>query len=57
MIAAPIFDSASEVTAAITVTGLPPALSALDLVRIGQRTRGVGLVITKRTMGRVPDAG
>jgi DNA-binding IclR family transcriptional regulator len=56
MIAAPIFDSASEVTAAITVTGLPPGLPALDLVRIGQRTRGVGLVITKRTMGRVPDA-
>ena len=54
MIAAPIFDSAGEVTAAITVTGLPPGMPALDLVRIGQRTRGVGLVITKRTMGRVP---
>ncbi len=55
MIAAPIFDAASEVTAAITVTGLPPGLPALDLVRIGQRTRGVGLVITKRTKGRVPE--
>jgi DNA-binding IclR family transcriptional regulator len=54
MIAAPIFDAASDVTAAITVTGLPPGMPALDLVRIGQRTKGVALVISKRTHGRLP---
>jgi DNA-binding IclR family transcriptional regulator len=54
MIAAPIFDATRRVTAAITVSGLTPALPAVELIRVGERVRGAALIITKRTHGHLP---
>jgi DNA-binding IclR family transcriptional regulator len=54
MIAAPVFDANQRVTAAITVCGFAPAMPATEVIRIGERVRGLALVITKRTHGRLP---
>jgi DNA-binding IclR family transcriptional regulator len=55
-IAAPIFDASSSVVAAFTVSGMSPGMAARDIVRIGERLRGVALVVTKRSRGVPPSA-
>lgn len=54
MIAAPIFDASGNVTAAIAASGFAPTVSTAELLRVGEKLQGAALVITKRTLGRVP---
>jgi DNA-binding IclR family transcriptional regulator len=56
MIAAPIFDANREVVAALTVVGFAPGLPASEIVRVGTIVRNAGVVITKRSQGKLPDA-
>jgi DNA-binding IclR family transcriptional regulator len=56
MIAAPIFDANREVVAALTVVGFAPGLPASEIVRVGTTVRNAGVVITKRSQGKLPDA-
>ncbi len=53
-IAAPIFDSARRVLAAITAAGFPPGLAAADVVDIAARVRACATLVTKQTRGRLP---
>ncbi len=57
MIAAPVFDANRRVCAAITVSGLAPAVAPADIVAVAERVRGAALVVTKRARGRLPEAG
>lgn len=54
MIAAPIFGSAGEVVLALTLFGFPGRLKGREIAAYGNRLRDVGLVVTKRSRGRVP---
>ena len=56
MIAAPIFDANGDVVAALTVVGFAPGLPASEIMRIGVTVRNAGVVITKSSQGRLPDA-
>lgn len=54
MIAAPVFDGVGEVVLALTLLGFPAGLSAEQIAAHGSRLRDVGLVVTKRSQGRIP---
>jgi DNA-binding IclR family transcriptional regulator len=54
MVTAPVFGSEGEVALALTLVGFEPALAAAHIAAYGERLRDVGLVITKRTHGRLP---
>jgi DNA-binding IclR family transcriptional regulator len=54
MVAAPVFGAAGEVVLALTLVGFPAGVSAEHIAGYGERLRDVGLVVTKRSLGRVP---
>lgn len=54
MIAAPVFGPDSSVILALTLVGLPPGLAADRVVFFGEQVRDAGLVVTKRSLGRIP---
>lgn len=54
MIAAPVFGPGGDAIVAITLLGLPEALSAADITSYGEKVRDAGLVATRRSGGRVP---
>lgn len=55
MIAAPVFGTSGEVVLALTLIGFPPGLTAEEVAAHGERVRDAGLVVTKRSHGRLPD--
>lgn len=55
--AAPVFGPAAEVVLAVNLVGFAPALTGEEVVDYGERVQGAGLVVTKRTRGRLPEAG
>jgi DNA-binding IclR family transcriptional regulator len=55
MVAAPVFGSTGEVVLALTLVGFPAGVPAERVEEVGERLRDVGLVVTKRARGRVPD--
>lgn len=54
MIAAPVFGTSGEVVLALTLVGFAADLPADRIAAYGERVRDVGLVVTKRSGGRVP---
>jgi DNA-binding IclR family transcriptional regulator len=56
MITAPVFGSSGTTVVALTLLGLPPALTADRIARYGERVRDAGLLATRRSGGRVPAA-
>jgi DNA-binding IclR family transcriptional regulator len=54
MVAAPVFGSAGEVVLALTLVGFAAGLPGERVAEHGERVRDVGLVVTKRSQGRVP---
>jgi DNA-binding IclR family transcriptional regulator len=54
MVAAPVFGAAGEVVLALTLVGFPAGVSAEHIAAVGERLRDVGLVVTKRSLGRAP---
>jgi DNA-binding IclR family transcriptional regulator len=54
MVAAPVFGTTGEVALALTLVGFPAGLPAERIAACGERLRDVGLVVTKRSLGRVP---
>jgi len=54
LIAAPVFDSSGNVILAITLLGFDAGLLGAQVAGYGERLRDVGLVVTKRSRGRVP---
>ena len=56
MIAAPIFGSTGEVVMALTLLGFSGPLKGRAVTAYGDRLRDAGLVVTKRSRGRVPAA-
>src|SRR5690606_20492538 len=54
MIAAPVFGPDATVILALTLVGLPPGLAADRVVFFGEQVRDAGLVVTKRSLGRIP---
>lgn len=54
MIAAPVFDANGDVVLAVVAVGLPPALSAEQVLSYAERLRDAGVVITKQTQGQLP---
>jgi DNA-binding IclR family transcriptional regulator len=55
MIAAPIFGGDGQVVLALTLLGLPERLRGRAVEGYGDQVRDVGLVVTKRSRGRVPN--
>ena len=53
--AAPVFGPAAEVVLAINLVGFAPGLTGKDVIAYGEQARGAGLVVTKRTRGRLPE--
>lgn len=53
MIAAPVFGPAGEVVLAFTLLGLEAGLLGREVVAYGERLRDAGLIVTKRSRGRV----
>jgi len=56
MVAAPVFGPSGEALLALTLLGFEPALPAERIAACGERVRDAGLVVTKRSNGRVPAA-
>jgi DNA-binding IclR family transcriptional regulator len=54
--AAPVFGSGAEVVLAVNLVGFAPGLTGAQVLAYGEQVRGAGLVVTKRTRGRVPEA-
>ena len=54
-IAAPIFGSDGRVVLALTLVGFEEPMRGRAVIAYGERLRDAGLVLTKRTRGRVPD--
>jgi len=54
MIAAPIFGADGQVVLALTLIGFPERLRGRVVEAYGEQVRDVGLVVTKRSRGRVP---
>ncbi len=54
LVAAPVFDPGGNVVLAITLLGFDAGLLGAQVARYGERLRDVGLVVTKRSRGRVP---
>jgi DNA-binding IclR family transcriptional regulator len=55
MITAPVFGFSGNAMVALTLLGLPPALTADRIAFYGQKVRDAGLVATRRSGGRAPD--
>jgi DNA-binding IclR family transcriptional regulator len=55
LITAPVFDERGAVALAINLVGLPASMTGTDVRRYGEAVRDAGLVVSKRTHGRVPD--
>ena len=56
MVTAPVFGSTGTAVVALTLLGLPPALTAERIGFYGQKVRDAGLVATRRSGGRAPSA-
>ena len=56
MISAPVFDTNGEVALALTLVGFEPGLTAEQVAAYGDRVRDVGVVLTKRTHGKLPSS-
>lgn len=56
MIAAPIFGIDARPILALTLVGFASRLRGREVVAHGERLRDVGLVVTKRSRGRIPQA-
>jgi DNA-binding IclR family transcriptional regulator len=54
MVAAPVFNAEGVPALALTLLGFERGLSADQIASYGQRVRDAGLVITKRSKGRIP---
>ncbi|MCU1484275.1 MAG: hypothetical protein JWN67_1021 [Actinomycetia bacterium] len=54
MVAAPVFGADGEVVLALTLVGFAAGLPAERIAAYGEQVRDVGLVVTKRSLGRVP---
>jgi DNA-binding IclR family transcriptional regulator len=54
MIAAPVFGPVGTAVVALTLLGLPPALTADRIAAYGQRVKEAGLVATRKSGGRAP---
>jgi DNA-binding IclR family transcriptional regulator len=54
MVAAPVFGPSGEVALAITIVGFHGPLSAAEVAAVGEQLRDAGLVVTRRSRGRVP---
>jgi DNA-binding IclR family transcriptional regulator len=54
MIAAPVFDASGQASLAITLLGFQRGLAPADVAAHGERVRDAGLVVTKRSKGRIP---
>jgi DNA-binding IclR family transcriptional regulator len=54
MVAAPVFGSAGEVVLALTLVGFAAGLPGDRVATFGEQVRDVALVVTKRSLGRVP---
>jgi DNA-binding IclR family transcriptional regulator len=54
MVAAPVFGADGEVALALTLVGFAAGLPAERIAAYGEQVRDVGLVVTKRSLGRVP---
>jgi DNA-binding IclR family transcriptional regulator len=54
MVAAPVFGSAGEVVLALTLVGFAAGLPGDRVAAFGEQVRDVALVVTKRSLGRVP---
>lgn len=56
MVAAPVFGASGEAVLALTLLGFEPGLPAERIAACGERVRDAGLVVTKRSGGRLPTA-
>ncbi|MCU1397567.1 MAG: transcriptional regulator, IclR family, partial [Acidimicrobiales bacterium] len=54
MIAAPVFGADGEPVVALTLLGFAPGLTPGEVAEYGDRVRDAGLVVTKRSRGRIP---
>jgi len=54
MVTAPVFGPAGTAVVALTLLGLPPAMTADRIASYGQEVRDAGLVATRRSGGRTP---
>jgi DNA-binding IclR family transcriptional regulator len=54
MIAAPVFGTDGEVILSITLIGFAPGLSAARVAQYGEQVRDAAVVVTKRSLGRLP---
>jgi len=54
MIAAPIFDSSGDVALSLTLLGFEGELGGDQVAAYGEQVRDEGLVVTRRSRGRVP---
>lgn len=54
LIAAPIFNDYCRVAASISVHGIKPTLTKLEVTAIAEKLRGAALAITKKSGGRTP---
>ncbi|MFI5040959.1 MAG: IclR family transcriptional regulator [Acidimicrobiales bacterium] len=53
-IAAPVFDNNGTVALALTLVGFPGGLTGQEVAAYGVRLRDIGIVLTKKTAGRLP---
>jgi DNA-binding IclR family transcriptional regulator len=56
MVSAPVFGTAGDVVLALTLVGFAPAMRGSQVAALGERLRDAGLVVTRRSRGRVPRA-
>jgi DNA-binding IclR family transcriptional regulator len=54
MIAAPVFGSEGQVVLSMTLIGFDSPLSGATIATYGERLRDLGLVVTRRSRGRIP---
>ncbi len=54
MVAAPVFGVSGEVVLAITAVGFRDRLAVADVVAVGEQLRDAGLVVTRKSRGRLP---
>jgi DNA-binding IclR family transcriptional regulator len=54
MIAAPVFGDTATPVVALTLLGFEPGLAPERVATLGERVRDAGLIVTKRSRGRIP---
>jgi DNA-binding IclR family transcriptional regulator len=54
MVAAPVFGPTGEATVSLTLLGFEPALTGARVEELGDAVRDAGIVVTRRSGGRVP---